>query len=70
MKIKFKDSTHLSYDGFHVRKYEPGIAYEPTHAHEERMFQNALDNGTAFMADADSITDDKPKISTPQSKKA
>jgi hypothetical protein len=70
MKIKFKDSTHLSYDGYHVRKYEPGKAYEPTHAHEKLMFQNALDNGTAFLADAETETEDKPKISTPKSKKA
>jgi hypothetical protein len=34
------------------------------------MFQNALDNGTAFLADAETETEDKPKISTPKSKKA
>jgi len=70
MKIKFKDSTHLCYDGVHVRKYEPGKVYEPTHAHEKLMFQSALDNGTAVMADAMIEVEDKPKISTPKSKKA
>jgi hypothetical protein len=70
MKIKFKESTHLSYDGIHVRKYEPGKVYEPTHAHERLMFQNALDNGSAFLADAAIESEDKPKISTPKSKKA
>ena len=70
MKIKFKDSTHLSFDGVHVRKYEPGKAYEPTHAHEKRMFQAALDNGSAFLADDESETEDKPKVITPKSRKA
>ena len=70
MKIKFKDSTHLSYDGIHVRKYEPGKVYEPTHAHERLMFQYAIDNGTAFLADFATESEDKPKISTPKSKKA
>jgi hypothetical protein len=70
MKIKFKDSTHLSYDGFHVRKYEPGKVYEPTHAHEARMFQHAVDTGTAYLADSSVETEDKPKVSTPKSRKA
>jgi hypothetical protein len=70
MKIKFKESTHLSFDGVHVRKYEPGKVYEPTHAHEALMFQSAIDKGEATLADVAIESEDKPKISTPKSKKA
>lgn len=70
MKIKFLTDTHLSYDGVQVRKYEPGKVYEPTHAHEKLMFQMALDNGTAIQADVTIEVEDKPKVSTPKSKKA
>jgi hypothetical protein len=34
------------------------------------MFQDALDKGEAVYADAVIETEDKPKISTPKSKKA
>jgi chloramphenicol 3-O-phosphotransferase len=70
MKIRFKDSTHLCYDGVNIRKYDPALVYEPTHAHEKLMFQAALDKGEAVFADAAIETEDKPKISTPKSKKA
>jgi hypothetical protein len=70
MKIIFKDSTHLSYDGYHIRKYEPGKVYEPTHAHEALMFEQSLHNGTAYKADEASESEDTMKIITPKSKKA
>jgi hypothetical protein len=70
MKIIFKEAQHFSYDGFQVRKYQPATPYEPTHAHEALMFQQFLESGDAVLAEDFQPVEDKPKVSTPKSKKA
>lgn len=46
-EIVFKSDMELCYDGIHVKKYEAGKVYSPTHAHEKRMFEAFLADGRA-----------------------
>jgi hypothetical protein len=47
MKIKFLKNTVLSGDGVNERTYLEGQVYEPHHAQERRVFEQALSSGSA-----------------------
>lgn len=52
MKIKFLKTTTLSHDGVFTRSYFAGQVYEPYHAQERRVFEQALKSGEAVPMDA------------------
>jgi hypothetical protein len=47
MKIQFLKNTVLSGDGVNTRTYLEGQVYEPHHAQERRVFEQALKDGSA-----------------------
>lgn len=68
MKIRIKQNIALSYDGLNARLYEKGQEYEALHAHEKRVFENAVDSGFAeYIVQA--TPDKEIKVALPKSKK-
>jgi tartrate dehydratase beta subunit/fumarate hydratase class I family protein len=69
MKIKFLKNTTLSHDGVYTRVYFAGQVYEPYHAQERRVFEQALKSGEALPVDVDGETIEI-KVAPPIEKKA
>lgn len=68
MKIRIRQNIALSYDGLNARLYEKGQEYEAVHAHEKRVFQNAVDTGYAEYV-VDATPEKEIKVTVPKSKK-
>lgn len=75
MKVIFTSDKKISYDGYNVVTYLAGSEYTASHAKERALFESALANKHAVIAEDEKVIEKHPakkasnKVITPKHKK-